>query len=92
MLGENLSQERGLVEWAVCERGRGEVFGQAREGFMEEVSFYQKPIETRDLALQIFRKGGGGEHSRQRNRKCKDPGMGTCSEHKRSIELAMKLE
>lgn len=59
MLGENLSQERGLVEWAVCERGRGEVFGQAREGFMEEVSFYQKPIETRDLALQIFRKGAG---------------------------------
>lgn len=59
MLGENLSQERGLVEWAVCERGRGEVFGQAREGFMEEVSFYQKPIETRDLALQIFRRGGG---------------------------------
>lgn len=57
MLGENLSQERGLVEWAVCERGRGEVFGQAREGFMEEVSFYQKPIETRDLALQIFRRG-----------------------------------
>lgn len=54
MLGENLSQERGLVEWVVCERGIGEVFGQAREGFMEEVSFYQKPTETRELARQIY--------------------------------------